>query len=183
MSSNTSVPPSGSGGSVGWIERELTRLEASKADRGYVKQIEKAIEELRRSLDKDITGLQSTAVDAKKLAEDHPCSQEERITIMGKAIDFWSTWFIRGLIGFITFLLTIGGLWLWSYFDLSSAVAGTREASRGNAVEIQATVDEIKKTQDEQRKVLQRIEEKDNSVQQVDLDAIKTAVKEALKSR
>lgn len=182
---NTSIPPSGSGssGSLGWVERELTRLEANKADKGYVKQIEKAIEELRRSLDKDITGLQSTTVDVKKLAEEHPCSQEERLTVMGKAIDFWSAWFVRGLIGFIMFLLTIGGLWLWSYFGLTTAVADTQRTSSSTAASIQTTVDSIQQTQEEQRRALQRIEAQEVGVKKADIDAITTAVKDALKAR
>lgn len=166
-----------------WMKRELDRLEQGKADKGYVKQIEKAVDSLRQSVDKDITGVHDIAGAAKNLAEEHPCLQEEKLSAMENTIKFWNAWFIRALVGFITFLLTIGGLWLWSYFDLSKTVTDTKEEAMSTSMELQTTVVKIQKAQEEQQKSLQRIEIKDHDAQKEQLAAIVAAVKEAMKKR
>lgn len=173
MQHDSTAPPAR--GDFAWIMRELSRLEKTKADKAYVVQIEKLIEQEKKNADKeadetklsfgkDISALRKEIGDVKKCAENPACIQEEEIADMNAALskvteanenllrsqtaltdnqNFWSRWFMRGMVGFIVFLLGTGSVWVYSYFSIKSK---TDEAQQ-TTTELKTLVSQVQQTQ------------------------------------
>lgn len=195
MPESYSTPPSGikksseissANGNLKWIEKELTRLEGAKVDKAYHKpemkridekldELSRKIRELREEFDDDITGIQDVAADANAKAGTHDCVQKERIGAVEKSVDFWGTWFIRGLVGMIMLLIGGGGTLLYSHFQLTEATKQTAIAVQ----ESKADVDSMRTEQEAQRKTLQRIE---TTSTKIDGEKMEKALRQALQS-
>jgi hypothetical protein len=168
------------------VDENLGRLEANKADKGVVKGLSEKLDEFKRRVDGDVTGVQETVEGARQLAAAHPCKQEkvleehsEKQKDTAAKIEFWNKWFLRGLIGFIGFLVTVGGLWLWSYFQLSATAT---EAHSLAAATIEVTK-EIQTEQEAQRAMLKRIESPDTTKEKTQLDAMRAMFEEVLQKQ
>ena len=170
------------GSGLKWIERELSRLDISKVDKAHYKpalesikdkfkdlqtelnklqdEFEKDITDLRRDLGKDITGVQDVASSAKDAAGHHVCISEERIDLVEKTVNFWGTWFLRGLVGMILLLITAGGGWVYSHVRLEE----TAKQSSKAVEELKVSVGKVREEQQSQRQTLNRIETETASV-------------------
>lgn len=185
-----------------WVVRELNRLEKTKADKPYVIQIEKLLEERRQALDKELDEMRlSFAKDIstiKKDAEKHPCMQEEEIDEMNatlaklsesnsnlllshKALSdsqtFWSRWVVKGLMGFIGFLVLTGGAWVYSYFSIQDKAEEAQKAS----AEVKAIVSEVQQTQTIQAETLKKVAKAKESKDTADMLLLKQELKAAMK--
>lgn len=181
-----------------WIERELSRLDSSKVDKAHYKpaleslkekfkdfqsEIEKLrkefgedIEDVRRDLGKDITGVQDVACSAKDAAGQHVCTSEERIDLVEKTVNFWGTWFLRGLVGMILLLITAGGGWVYSHVRLEE----TAKQSSKAVEELKVAVGQVRQEQQEQRQTLNRIETEATTAPTVDTSTVEDALREVL---
>jgi hypothetical protein len=207
-----SLMPGSSSGNTAWIMRELTRLEKQKADKAYVTQLEKLLQEKgaqhERSLEdsklsfaRDINGLKRDIETAQKAAEDHPCLKEEEFSEMNatlaklstahedmltsqktltEAQTFWSRWFMKGMIGFILFLLGTGGVWVYSYVNIKYK----SEEAQKTSTEVKALVSEVQQTQKAQAETLKQVaatkETRDDAAMLQIRQELKQAMKEVL---
>jgi len=183
------------GNGLKWIERELSRLEHGKVDKAHYKpalesvkekfkdlqtQLDKLrsefiedITDVRRDLGKDITGVQDVASSAKDAAGHHVCTSEERIDLVEKTVNFWGTWFLRGLVGMILLLITAGGGWVYSHVRLEE----TAKQSSKAVEELKVAVGQVREEQQSQRQTLNRIETETTSV---DTATVEDALREVL---
>lgn len=200
------MPPSSS---TDWITRELNRLEKTKADKSYVVQFEKLLEERKQSFDKeleearlsfgrDISNVKKETDAAKALAEKHPCIQAEEFAEMNATLaklseahenmlssqktltdsqTFWSRWVVKGLIGFIGFLILTGGAWVYSYFSIQSKAEEAQKASK----EVKTIVSEVQQTQQTQAETLKRVAAVKDSKDAANMDLIRQELKQAMK--
>jgi hypothetical protein len=177
------------GVSLKWIERELNRLDHSKVDRAFytpeldnvknrLSEILGMMTSMKQDLTNDIEEALAHADMAIKRATNHPCAHVERIDIMEKAVGFWSTWFLRGLIGLILLLLSAGGGWVYSYVHLEEAAKQTMEVSK----ELQREMDSVVEAQHQQREEIIRFQNAGLSQKDVE-NALNTALTKALEEK
>lgn len=171
-------------GNTEWILRELNRLDKQKADKLYVTG-------KFESCEKDIAA-------AKRTAEDHPCLNEEEFSDMNATLaklseahedmmksqkdlsdsqTFWSRWFLKGLIGFILFLLGTGGFWVYSYTNIKYKSDEAQKA----AVEVKTIVSEVQQTQKAQAETLKRVAEVKDVKDAMDMVVLRQELKQAMK--
>lgn len=207
MADNDSTSPPGSkssfssingGVSLKWIERELSRLDAGKVDKahykpafeglkdkyeGAVKQLEelqKQLKDLRKDLEGDITGVMDVASEARSQAGQHVCTQHERVDTMETTINFWGTWFLRGLVGMILLLITAGGGWVYSHVRLEE----TAKQSSKAVAEFKTEVNKVRHIQQQQAATLIRIEKADKPEDpKVMEDTLRNVLKEVLEEK
>lgn len=180
-----SLMPGSPSGNATWIMRELSRLEKQKADKAYVTQLEKLLqeksvhyahnlEESKLSFARDITGLNKGIEAAQKAADDHPCLKEEEFSEMNATLaklsvahedmlesqktladsqTFWSRWFMKGMLGFIGFLVLTGGAWVYSFFSIQDKAEDAHKVS----TEVKTLVSEVQQTQQIQADTLQEV--------------------------
>ncbi|RKY28723.1 MAG: hypothetical protein DRP83_00045 [Planctomycetota bacterium] len=169
--STFSSSPNG-GVSLKWIERELSRLDSGKVDKAHYKPelsnlkeklstFEKQISEVKREIEDDLQKLQtllgddvSDAQAAAISAESKAGQQEERVELVEKTVNFWGTWFLRGLVGMILLLITAGGGWVYSHVRLEETAKNSSKAVENLRVEVV----QVKRAQQEQRDTLTRME-------------------------
>jgi hypothetical protein len=200
MADMDSTPPPSSKGtfdsrnggvSLKWIERELSRLDAGKVDKAHykpaleslkdkhsnvvrdVENLRQKLSELKRELSGDITGVQDIATDAQTRAAQHVCTQHERFETVEKTVNFWGTWFLRGLVGMILLLITAGGGWVYSHVRLEE----TAKQSSKAVAELKSEVDKVHDIQQQQRATLIRIE---NAEKPMDTEEVEAALRDVL---
>jgi len=192
MSSSSSTPPStyrlgNNGSAYKWIERELQRLDKGKTDKshctpttsainGKLKDLGREIHDLKQELDKDITGIQDVASEARKKAINLVCPNEARVNAMEKTVSLWSSWLIRGLATIIILLLTAGGGWVYSYVRLEETAKTASKAVDS----FKGTVEHVRMEQKKQQETLERIERTNDIASNNLKDVLKQALAEAL---
>lgn len=177
--------PGSTSGNTAWIMRELTRLEKQKADKAYVTQLEKLLQEKstqhshnidegKLSFARDISGLKRDINIAQRIAKEHPCLKEEEFSEMNANLvklseahagmlasqknltesqTFWNRWLIRGMLGFIAFLVLTGGTWVYSYFSIQNKADDAQKVS----TEVKVLVSEVQQTQQTQAETLKLV--------------------------
>lgn len=185
MGDNSLMPGSPSGNTA-WIMRELSRLEKQKADKAYVTQLEKLLQEKSVNYDRnletsklsfarDIGGVKKDVEAVQKATEKpHPCLKEEEFSEMNATLaklsvahedmlesqktladsqTFWSRWFMKGMLGFIGFLVLTGGAWVYSFFSIQNKADDAHQVS----TEVKALVSEVQQTQQIQADTLKEV--------------------------
>jgi len=137
-------------------------------------QVDKEIADAQLSFGRDISNVRKEASDIKALAVQHPCMQEEEFSDMNATLaklseanenmlssqktladsqTFWSRWFLRGLIGFIGFLVFTGGFWVYSYVNIRNQAEGAEKSVK----EVKAIVADVQQTQQKQADAMKNI--------------------------
>lgn len=160
--------------------------------------VDRELEEARLSFGRDISNVKKEVDAAKALAEKHPCVQAEEFAEMNATLaklseahenmlasqktladsqTFWSRWLVKGLIGFIGFLVLTGGAWVYSYFSIQNKAAEAQKAS----AEVKTLVTDVQQTQKNQAEALKQISTVQGGQSAVNLhQELKKALKEVL---
>jgi len=133
------------------------------------------LETSKLSFARDIGGVKKDIEAVLKATEKpHPCLKEEEFSEMNATLaklsvahedmlesqktladsqTFWSRWFMKGMLGFIGFLVLTGGAWVYSFFSIQDKAEDAHKAS----TEVKALVSEVQQTQKVQADALQEV--------------------------
>jgi hypothetical protein len=164
MKDDSLAPSKPPGPNTSWAMRELSRLDKSKADTTYVGKMEQLFDEKHKQLGRDVANLKKVVNDTRQSVGHHPCTKEkdwagmhvhlaqlseaqknmmESQASLAESQTFWSRWFMRGMIGFIIFLLGTGGVWVYSYFTIKTKSEEAQETS----IEVKKLVTDMQQAQ------------------------------------
>lgn len=167
------TPASGTSTTLGWFRRDLEM----KADRAWV---EAKLESLRLSIESaDQRGedTKAVALRAKEIAGmPHDCNQKDSITRLNNAVEGWSRWWRGILLSFLGVIITVGGSGMYQYFNLSTAVEGTR----ATIIKLDETVGEIEASQQELKKTVEGRFQADDAKLDSHLNEVRQAVTQAI---